>query len=341
MNFRTISQLPQFIPSDSNQLGDGSLLEVSKQLSSDPESPIRYQSYKITISDFSNDIVNRVQNKLSSENSEFGSSFWKMWRWLTGMVVSGETILSGNSTFENAPKSNEIISSYNNPDFRLVNVESMRIFSSENSPLFIGDSSQFSTSYFNVENNLTLSSNEAPSVNGEKHNEYLFRINRTTSNEWAATDSGMFTCYGWVDEETEGEPDNARRWIALEGLIGGEWRILQLQPFIHNLFCSYVSFSFPVSKGFRLRLRTGFRVGTNSNKYQSMQGSLTNHIANAFVGGVYRSVDLGNWATRIRALESSRDIPSDIALEKITEKPTTKSLKDKINQIIDYLKLEE
>jgi hypothetical protein len=89
---------------------------------------------------------------------------------------------------------------------------------------------------------------------------------------------------------------NANRWVALEGLFDTgiddrepEWHIVQLQPMIPNEFCSYISFSLPVSKDMKLRITTGFKVGTNSDKYQSAPGSLTNHIANAFVGGIYGS----------------------------------------------------
>ena len=284
MNFRTISQLPSC-----DSIIDKDLIEVSKYYTNSVLSLGMYDSYCMSARKFSENMVNSALAILSDDSTEFGYEHHQMWEWLNKIVVSGHIDLNGDINFTKDPTSNSVLSSFYDYDLRIPNVESIKEFSMINNPLFIGDSASFNTSYFNVENNLTLSSDEAPSVNGEKHNEYLFRITNTTSNIWKTTDSGVFSCYGWVDEATEGPPENVRRWIALEGKINGSWKILQLQPVIPNLYCSYVGFTFPVGKGLELRLRTGFKVGTNSNKYQSTQGSLTNHIANAFIGGVYKT----------------------------------------------------
>lgn len=342
MNFRTISQLPQ-----TTTLGSEDLVEVSKALAKENEdSPQRYQSYRITLDSLGNHIRDLALNQLSSNETDFGRNHNQMWKWLQKIVNnidvdSGSDVpldLSGNVEFYGNPKINGEIDDFGETSDELaVNVNTMRNFMASNSPMLIKTGSEFITRYFNVENNLTLESTTAPSFTGDKHNEYLFRISKTVSDIWEAPASGIFTCYGWVDEETEGEPDNARRWVALEGKVteGDDtdpncWKILQLQPFNHNLFCSYVGFTFPVSKGMKLRVRTGFRVGTNSNKYQSVQGSLTNHIANAFVGGIYHTIDM-----RENFSSESRNI--DLQQLEHVETSTTKALKAKINEIIDVL----
>ena len=128
-------------------------------------------------------------------------------------------------------------------------------------------------------------------IKDNHYNEWIFRIpnNSRQSNNWVAPASGMFTCFGWLDEKDGSYASNALRWVALEAYNEekDEWHILQLQPFSPNEFCSYVGFSFPVRAGLMLRIKTGFTVGTNSDKYHSLVGSMSNHIANAFIGGVY------------------------------------------------------
>ena len=171
-----------------------------------------------------------------------------------------------------------------------MNLSATAMLLQNRSPMFIDKDSLFQTKYFNVENNLTEEDSEAPTTESEKHNRYVFRLVNYRSNEWTTPIAGVFSCWGWVDMYTDAHPGaNPEAWIALEGFIGGKWRILQVQPFDkHNgQAISYVGFTFPVGAGLDLRLTSGFRVGTNSNKYQSTNGSLANHIANCFVGGVY------------------------------------------------------
>lgn len=339
MNFRTISQLPQISNIDS--VGSDSLMEVSKALPRDPsipDDPQRYQSFRVSLDQLGGYIKTLALEDLTQ--SHYGQEHETMWSWLQRIIQdspngseSNKFTLSGNFLeFEHTPEINESITEFNDVDQRVVNVETLRNFSSVNSPLFVNNGAEFSTSYFSVENNLTLETNEAPTVNGEKHNQYLFRVSKTVSNVWTTTESGIFTCYGWIDEETEGEADNAKRWVALEGKLGNtgteeDWKILQLQPFARNLFCSYVGFTFPVDKGLDLRIRTGFRVGTNSNKYQSTQGSLTNHIANAFVGGIYRSTMMGN---------AGRSSQPRVIIDPISSS-STKNLCKKVNEIVEFL----
>ena len=187
-----------------------------------------------------------------------------------------------------------------------VNLKTLKNFEKAGNSLLLNSGSVFTTTYNNIENQELKFINEdisqAPSTDSDKHNQYIFQIVGYESNVWEAPADGMFTCFGWVDEKNFDSIDspNASRWIALEGLFitsskndNGEdvetpyWKILNLQPVIPNAFCSYVSFQFPVNKGMKLRLESGFNVGTNSDKYYSTQGSLTNHIPNSFIGGIY------------------------------------------------------
>lgn len=169
----------------------------------------------------------------------------------------------------------------------------------------------FSTVYNNLENdNIVLSvdgsrdySEGAPATDADKHNRYIFKVSQHESNEYTCRYSGWFTCYGWLSERESytaasvgnkgiGRQDNSKRWAALEGKVktgnsSENWRILQVQPVAAGNYCNYVSFSLPVKTGLVLRIVTGFDVGDNSGKWSNVPGSLTNHIPNAFVGGIY------------------------------------------------------
>lgn len=139
----------------------------------------------------------------------------------------------------------------------------------------------------------------APTSEGEEHNRYIFKVSQHTSNVYKTKAAGWFTCYGWLSEKEKyrsesqndsgvGDQANAKRWVALEAKMNGNnWRIIQLQPFQPNNYCSYVGFGVPVCKDLELRITTGFDVGNNSGKYSMLPGSLTNHVPNAFIGGVY------------------------------------------------------
>lgn len=152
----------------------------------------------------------------------------------------------------------------------------MKIFTEENSPLFIGADAV-------TDGKLTTSK--------EYNTAYRMIVQGRVSNEIICQTSGVFTCFGWLDEPENKRKNNATRWVSLEGNIttgdSNEWRILQLQPFIGNNFCSYVGFTFPVKRGLKLRISTGFVVGTNSNKYYNVEGSLTLNSPNTFVGSIY------------------------------------------------------
>jgi hypothetical protein len=204
--------------------------------------------------------------------------------------------MNGEHYFYKAPEVAELITdfTYGSKD-KLVNVNSLNAYSKDNSPLFVNKYMSYLTTQHNLENNTVVSSDQPPSSDAEKHNVYIFQVVNHTSESWIAPQSGIFTCYGWLDEYSVATraDDNATRWVALEINMNkdsnnpAEWKILQLQPFISSAKCSYVGFTFPVKAGAELRIETGFKVGKNSRLYQGVQGSLTNHIANAFVGGIY------------------------------------------------------
>lgn len=215
-------------------------------------------------------------------------------------------------------------------------------------PLFIDSNSNFSSKMFNVENNLREEESSPFGTEDEKHNRYVFRITNYKSNQWKATHSGIFTCWGWVDMHMDAQPgNNCEAWLALEGYINGKWCILQVQPFDkHNgETISYVGFTFPVHAGLELRIVSGFRVGSNSGKYQQKNGSLANHIANCFVGGIYYTPM--NYQTRSSTsrdgaegkLEFHPGDSFDFHEEKLDEskKSTIAELKAKLNAVIEKL----
>ena len=169
------------------------------------------------------------------------------------------------------------------------------------------DNMHFYAKYVNLENSKPEYDtegriDEAPSTDSDKHNRYIFKITRHTSETYKCEKSGWFTCYGWLSEketyyaktignEGQGRQDNSKRWVALEGNFSSDtdpkWKILQIQSILPGNLCNYVSFSLPVRKDLQLRVTTGFDVGKNSGQYSSIPGSLANHIPNAFIGGIY------------------------------------------------------
>jgi len=244
-------------------------------------------------------------------------------------LYKGKPELDSQITFNKRPRIAESLSKnlseLNNKD-NVVDVKLLKGFSDQNNLQLPGMEFDFSTYFFNPEvethslsatNLVSIDENRTPNIRvgtlmrkgnaannysfglneidiKENHyNEWIFRIpnNSRQSNNWVAPASGMFTCFGWLDEKDSSYANNSLRWVALEAYNKDKdkWYILQLQPFSPNEFCSYVGFTFPVKAGIELRIRTGFTVGTNSDKYFSIIGSLTNHIANAFIGGVYTS----------------------------------------------------
>lgn len=244
-------------------------------------------------------------------------------------LYKGTPKLDSQITFNKRPRIAESLSknlSELNTQDNIVDVKLLKGFSDQNNLQLPGMEFDFSTYFFNPEvethslsatnlvsidenrtsnirvgtlmqkgkaaNNYSFGLNEFD-IKENHYNEWIFRIpnNSRQSNNWVAPASGMFTCFGWLDEKDGSYANNSLRWVALEAYNKdkGKWYILQLQPFSPNEFCSYVGFTFPVKAGIELRIRTGFTVGTNSDKYFSIIGSLTNHIANAFIGGVYTS----------------------------------------------------
>ncbi len=224
----------------------------------------------------------------------------------------------------------------------VMNLEKTKGLMDSSSPMFIDKNSRFSSELFNVENNLRDEETNPLGIEDEKHNRYIFRITNYRSDTWKATHSGIFTCWGWVDMHTDAQPgNNCEAWVALEGLINDKWSILQVQPFDkHNgETISYVGFTFPVHEGLVMRITTGFRVGSNSGKYQQKNGSLANHVANCFVGGIYYSP----MVEQTKAADTSREVTLpkgfDFHEERLDEskKSTVAELKEKLNKVIDKL----
>lgn len=302
-NIRTISQLPE-----TTSVKDNTLFEVSEVLStvtnSDGIEINKYASKKILASNVTKYAKDGVIELLKEDYGlTTDVNFGKIQNFTNDMLSGSNSLkLSGEHKFEKLPEIDEVLTSFSSDDKHAVNVQTLKKFESTGNTLLINNDSTFTTQYMNVEDQLypdevKTGIDNAPSVEAEKHNVYIFMINGTESNIWTAPADGMFTCYGWVDEEDGSAVDNAKRWVALEANFGGNvgWKILQLQPVMPNEYCSYVSFTFPVNKGLQLRLESGFTVGTNSNKYNNVQGSMTNHLANAFVGGIYSKYNFNTY----------------------------------------------
>ena len=187
------------------------------------------------------------------------------------------------------------------------NARSVYNFTREGLPIFLSPYSDFETLYKSESGTRTPYSGRPNAIRKETvpHDAYIFKIENsgTRSNTWVTPSSGWFTCFGWLSEISTGQASNYQRWVAIEGNLNGSdvtdneedeeqnWCILQLQPFYPNPYIGYVGFGIPVSKGLRLRIRTGFAVGSSSGNYAmsntETRASMANHIANAFVGGIY------------------------------------------------------
>lgn len=177
-------------------------------------------------------------------------------------------------------------------------------FTRDGLPILFSPTSDFKTRYVSDENKTgQLFSGQENMIRKETvpHDAYLFKIQNsgTVSNIWTTPYAGWFTCFGWLSEIAAGQSANYQRWVVLEGNINGKtdssgdpnWCILQLQPFNASVHISYVGFGVPVTAGLQLRVRTGFAVGSSSGNYAmsntGTRSSMANHVANAFVGGIY------------------------------------------------------
>lgn len=323
---RTLSQIPSVL---SDSLSPSCYLEVSvptklKTINSDI-SVDAFVSRKISKENFSSvmvfDTVNHFQNAYGLRNDiDFGEIHDEL-----SQVVSADKTFVGTKTFEDNPKIvKSKISSFSEDEVSQlsaysVNYQTLRQFASLNTAPNIGPTFGFITHLCGITDNGNQSSrylnifkiNEdgtastlpnyvfnPASQKTVTENDYIFKIpsGSKKSNEWVAPASGIFTCYGWLDEINNPTESNENRWVALMGREDtiGEWTILQVQPFIKNNYVSYVGFTFPVKVGLHLMIQTGFTVGSNSDKYFNSFDSITNHNANAFIGGVYTGLSADN-----------------------------------------------
>ena len=317
-NIKTISQLPTLDKDGTNGIGKQDLIEVSHatQLIVDGVAGFKvYNSRAITVETLNEYVVDQfieimhrdyefpkqtidgkttdADNISKSDIYNFKSSRLVYSTFLEDKEKNLSCDCNGLVRFNTNPRINEslVLENFSSKyEEYVMNLKNTQLLLNNASPFFIDGQSNFSSEYKNVENNLREEETQAPGTEDEKHNRYVFRMTNYRSNEWTATHSGIFSCWGWVDMHTDSHPgNNCEAWIALEGKLNDKWCVLQVQPFnkYNGELISYVGFTFPVSKGLKLRLTSGFRVGTNSGKYQQENGSLANHIANCFVGGVY------------------------------------------------------
>lgn len=225
--------------------------------------------------------------------------------------ISGRVRAVRDDTFRilDDPIRNIAPSVFNGSDANIVpNARAVYEFTKEALPILLADKSRFKTVYKSEAGHTTEYSEQKNAIKKETvpHDAFIFTIpnSGTESNEWEAPQSGWFTCFGWLSEFSNGAVANYQRWVVLEGNINSSlpvnpstnkrpanWCILQLQPFSPSPYISYVGFGVPVRKGLKMRIRTGFAVGASSGNYAmsniNTRSSMANHIANAFVGGIY------------------------------------------------------
>ena len=326
-SIRTLSQLPE---ASADEFQDISYLEVSvpisisANLSGGAITPIiKYASRKIKQSEASSKFTSNTLATLDAKTGIKDQNFGKMYTDYS-KLMSGDIELDGIKTFKQNPIIlSDAITDFDSSDPNYsVSLSALKRYTNINASPAIGPNFGFVThlsgnngdsstsrtvSLFKIDpQNKTVENSPSyvfsPAIaKNISENEYIFRIRqgeRESESSWVSPASGIFTCYGWLDEINSDKVSNENRWVALLGRQSqlGVWTILQVQPFIKNNYLSYVGFTFPVHKGMELKIQTGFSVGSNSDKYFRSNSSLANHIANAFLGGVYTglSVDLDN-----------------------------------------------
>lgn len=364
---KSISQLPQI---SADILHDDSLFEVSLPIGLSTNDSgtsvvgVTYASRAISKQNLSISLIENTVDYLK-ENHGFNDSYsFQKTESDISSLISGDLTVYGKKTFINSPEILQDLSDYvsytTDPehDKLAVNLKTLKQFGNLNFSPNLDSEFGFATTLYNDTTNESRNLNcfatdatnqitnrksfifDADSKNTVQH-EYVFKINpnQTESNIWVAPVSGIFTCYGWLDEQNSlSEYSNEQRWVALLGYesILNEWMILQVQPFIKNNYLSYVSFTFPVKAGMRLKIQTGFPVGTNSDKYHQSSSSLANHLANAFLGGVY----MGTSAVVKDLTDNSyENIPEEDIYAKLEDLSAyaTNSDSEAINSRIDVL----
>lgn len=366
---RTTSQLLE-----ADKFKNGDLLEISQRTedASDPNVK-KYISKKIDASNFTNSMFEHVCSKFKADyglpepsEKEPGQQyadfkFTTMYNQLKALYsgnnfnnTASKYTMYGAHRFVDPPDIDTIRTDFSNIKLienETVNVGSLAHYADSHSPMFIGTDSNYKTKYRDLEDNVTKEDSgieNAFSVDSERCNIYIFRVKNKVSNKWTAPVSGVFTCYGWLDQKNataDGINANYNCWVVLEALLkdskGSErWVILQLQPFNKNAFCSYVGFCVGVAEGTVLRIRTGFVVGTNSGKYQTFQGSISNHIANAFVGGIFCGINYTPVPSNGGSAPGGGNGGSHTTVfteDKLDAAASLGQTKDKVNKIIDYL----
>ena len=391
-SIRTLSQLPSAVSSaiTNDSYFEASVpVSISVDLSGNTIVPVlRYASRKISKKDlaavFEDEIRENLKNDTGISSQDFGTMYEDY-----SKMISGDFTFDGTKTFLKNPiiAKDEITEG----DFSSistnysVSLSALRRYVNVNASPTIGphfgfvtqltsntDQEQNVYSLFRVDTaNHRIENGPSyvfsPSIaKNISENEFVFKINpeERESNVWTSPASGIFTCYGWLDEINSSKASNENRWVALLGWQEDlrVWTTLQVQPFIPNNYISYVGFTFPVHKGMKLKIQTGFSVGSNSDKYFRSSSSLTNHLANAFLGGIYTglSVDFDNLPTGnytlctepwIYALcadlqnykkhEESCDISTNNRIDELEERLATneqvRALSDAINDRVKYI----
>lgn len=326
-SIRTLSQLPEIT---SIELNDKSRFEVSLpvDVSVGPGNEVlhKFASKSIAAGAVSEKIRGDMRQDLIDQNGLTKEIRVDGLCSIVSSIAYSDFTFDGEKNFVKDPKiDNSPLSGYPLSDETLngysVNYETLKRFTNVNSSPTIGPNFGFVTRLSGFQSGSTETERLLPifkpkQKNGEWQfspepyflfnantknvfpNEYVFKIKRgeRSSDSWKAPASGIFTCYGWLDEINNPSQSNESRWVALMGKQSQlqEWTILQVQPFIRSNYLSYVGFTFPVKKGMELKVVTGFAVGSNSDKYFASNSSIANHIGNAFLGGVYTGLSAWN-----------------------------------------------
>jgi len=366
---RTLSQLPTV---DANSLKNEARLEVAVPVSVGLESSnvvYRYASRAILAGSLSEKISNDVYAGLHSKNGLLSDLRLDDLCATVLSIATNDFKFDGQKTFasdpliDNSPLSDFSLNDSSLADYS-VNYDTLQKFTAIHSTPTIGPNFGFVTRLSNDQSDASAQErivnifnpaesdgewelNSTPyfvmdqDIKSITPNEYVFKIEpgERTSKSWKSPASGIFTCYGWLDEINNPSQSNETRWVALLGkerLLGERgWSILQVQPFIKNNYLSYVGFTFPVKKGMELKVMTGFPVGSNSDKYFAANTSLANHVANAFMGGVYTG--LSGYAGPDEEEETTTAAASSRSVNPDNDYVTSSELKNSMKEIFEQL----
>ena len=294
MKIRTISQLQRLKDPTLN-----CLFEVSE-----PRLNGKYTSKNITYETVRNSVNSKLSGDLVSDyglNKDNGEKIsLKDLKNEVENIHNGACTFQGQKTFKNVPICNAVYdkSTIDTDGYSLPNVNYVKTLMEENGN-YISPASYIMG---DPDNETTYT----------QDSDYFlhFRIDdsKRDSSEWINPEgeaagpetcpyTGQLVLYGWLADKGNIKAQDA--WVGLYGQVNvlndkkearQKWVLLQVQPWIigkKSSIMQYVSFNIPVSKGLKLKIRTGFAVdGTNTGFAQPNAITYTSWQPNSFVGYV-------------------------------------------------------